>query len=146
MRGVDEVKYAASLLSVNQGVGTVDQSWVLTGTHAGIPNRQSNGPWLNGSHSHIANQPYATFGKSTHFTIIGPSEVWVFADDDPWTINDAGIAVIAQRGSQRSRLHASRGAVGASGRHDSLLRGPDRDGLRYSLTWEGRRRSRAPRS
>jgi hypothetical protein len=50
---------------------------------------------LNGTHSHTANNPYATFGKWSDFKIVRPSDIWVFVDDDPWTINDAAMQVIA---------------------------------------------------
>ena len=75
-------------ISLNQGVG-VDP-------RLGIPaRRKTNGPWLDGTHGHIADSPYATFGKTTDFKICAPSDIWTFVDDDPWTINDAAMAVIA---------------------------------------------------
>ncbi len=76
-------------VSMNQGVGT-------KGKAAGGGDSKVDGPWLNGSHSHTADTPYATFGKFTDFTICSASDIWVFLDDDPWTINDAACAVIAQ--------------------------------------------------
>jgi prepilin-type N-terminal cleavage/methylation domain-containing protein/prepilin-type processing-associated H-X9-DG protein len=82
-------------VSCNQGVGTADASWLGGGSHQGRPTSAVNGPWLNGSHSHTANSPYATFGRTSAFTRVGASEIWVYVDDDPWTINDAGMAVIA---------------------------------------------------
>jgi hypothetical protein len=51
---------------------------------------------LDGSHTHTANHPYATFGKWSDFQLARPSEIWVFVDDDPWTINDAAMQVIAE--------------------------------------------------
>jgi hypothetical protein len=75
-------------ISINAGVGT-------QGCHGSNPNAPVDGPWLNGSHSHTANNPYATFGKWGDFKIIAPSETWVFVDDDPWTINDVAMQVIA---------------------------------------------------
>jgi type II secretory pathway pseudopilin PulG len=77
----------ARSISLNAGVGT-------KGSCAG-GNSPVDGPWLNGSHSHTANAPYATFGKWSDFKIVRPSEIWTFVDDDPWTINDAGMQVIA---------------------------------------------------
>lgn len=78
---------AVRSISNNAGVGT-------KGPCAG-GNSPVDGPWLNGSHSHTANAPYATFGKWSDFKIVRPSEIWTFVDDDPWTINDAGMQVIA---------------------------------------------------
>jgi prepilin-type N-terminal cleavage/methylation domain-containing protein/prepilin-type processing-associated H-X9-DG protein len=82
-------------ISCNQGVGSVDPSWASGNGHSGRPSVPVNGPWLDGGHGHKANQPYVTFGKTTDFKIVGPSDIWVYVDDDPWTINDAGMAVIA---------------------------------------------------
>jgi len=58
-------------------------------------NVKVDGPWLNGSHSHTADQPYATFARQSDFAICSASDIWIFLDDDPWTINDAACAVIA---------------------------------------------------
>jgi prepilin-type N-terminal cleavage/methylation domain-containing protein/prepilin-type processing-associated H-X9-DG protein len=81
-------------ISMNQGVGTVDGAWMSGGGHSGRPSQPVPGPWLTGSHSESYSK-YATFGKSSDFRIISASDVWVFVDDDPWTINDAAMAVIA---------------------------------------------------
>jgi hypothetical protein len=59
------------------------------------PGKKVNGPWLDGNHSHIADTPYATFGKMSDFRTVRPSEIWTFVDDDPWTINDGCMSVIA---------------------------------------------------
>ena len=81
-------------ISANQGVGTVDVTWLQSGTHRGPPNAPVPGPWLTGGHSENYSQ-YATFGKSTDFRNCSPSDIWIYVDDDPWTINDAAMAVIA---------------------------------------------------
>jgi prepilin-type N-terminal cleavage/methylation domain-containing protein/prepilin-type processing-associated H-X9-DG protein len=83
-------------ISCNQGVGTIDPGWV-SGPHHGAPKAAVNGPWLDGNHTHTANHPYATFGKMTSFRNVGPSDIWVYLDDDPWTINDGAMAVIAAK-------------------------------------------------
>jgi prepilin-type N-terminal cleavage/methylation domain-containing protein len=75
-------------ISMNGGVGT-------KGNAAGGGNAPVDGIWLNGSHSHTANNPYATFGKWSDFKIVRPSEIWVLADEDPWSINDDGLQVVA---------------------------------------------------
>jgi len=74
-------------ISMNGGVGTKGP---LAGGNVAV-----DGPWLNGSHSHTANAPYATFGKWSDFKAARPADIWVLVDDDPWTINDAGMQVIA---------------------------------------------------
>jgi prepilin-type N-terminal cleavage/methylation domain-containing protein/prepilin-type processing-associated H-X9-DG protein len=76
-------------ISMNQGVGTLGKCQA-----PGNPNGRVYGPWLTGSNVKAYNQ-YATFGKTTDFKIASPSDIWVFVDDDPWTINDAAMAVIA---------------------------------------------------
>jgi len=76
-------------ISLNQGVGTDPRK------DNGKNRVKTDGPWLDGNHSHTADTPYATFGKTTDFTKCSPSDIWTFVDDDPWTINDAAMAVIA---------------------------------------------------
>jgi prepilin-type processing-associated H-X9-DG protein len=75
-------------VSMNAGVGTQGKGF-------GGGNAPVNGPWLVGNHSHMARMPYLTFGKSTSYGMVGASDIWIFVDDDPWTINDANMAVIA---------------------------------------------------
>lgn len=75
-------------VSMNQGVGT-------KGPGPGGGNAPVDGPWLDGNHGHLAGRPYLTFGKTSSFSLVGPTEIWIFADDDPYTINDAAMAVIA---------------------------------------------------
>jgi prepilin-type N-terminal cleavage/methylation domain-containing protein len=75
-------------VSMNGGVGT-------KGVAAGGGNNSVDGPWLDGSHNHTANAPYATFGKWSDFKAARPSDIWVLVDDDPWTINDGAMSVIA---------------------------------------------------
>lgn len=77
-------------VSMNQGVGTKGVCFSPGAGNAGV-----DGPWLDGSHGHRANSPYATFRKTTDFGVVAPTDIWVFLDDDPWTINDAAMAVIA---------------------------------------------------
>ncbi len=82
--------------SMNQGVGTVDSYWLQGfSSHQGRPNVPVSGPWLTGNRQEYPYSQYATFGKASDFKNCRPSEIWVFVDDDPWTINDASMAVIA---------------------------------------------------
>lgn len=76
--------------SMNQGVGTKGVCF-----SPGAGNAPTDGPWLDGAHTHVRNTPYLTFGRSADFVKVSPSDIWVFVDDDPWTINDAAMAVIA---------------------------------------------------
>lgn len=75
-------------VSMQQGVGTKGKAF-------GGGDNKVDGLWLNGSHSHTADNPYVTFGKFSDFSAVAASDIWVFEDDDPWTINDAAVAVIA---------------------------------------------------
>jgi prepilin-type N-terminal cleavage/methylation domain-containing protein/prepilin-type processing-associated H-X9-DG protein len=78
-------------VSMQQGVGT--KGFGKGG--AGGGDAKVDGPWLNGQDNHTADNPYVTFGRQSDFNICSASDIWVFLDDDPWTINDAACAVIA---------------------------------------------------
>jgi len=80
--------------SANQGVGTVDQAWLTSGTHSGVPQVPVPGPWLTGNHTETQSQ-YETYGKATSFKIASPSDIWVYSDESPWSVNDAALAVCA---------------------------------------------------
>jgi prepilin-type processing-associated H-X9-DG protein len=73
--------------SMNQGVGTLGP---CEGGNGAV-----YGPWLTGAHAESYNG-YATFGRGSDYGKVAASDIWVLADDDPWTINDAAMAVIAQ--------------------------------------------------
>jgi prepilin-type N-terminal cleavage/methylation domain-containing protein/prepilin-type processing-associated H-X9-DG protein len=79
-------------VSMNQGVGTKGK-WFPSFPGGG--DQKVDGPWLDGAHGHTADNPFATFGKFSDFGFASASDIWVFLDDDPWTINDAACAVIA---------------------------------------------------
>lgn len=93
---------AARSISQNQGVGTVDQVFYSSASGHGTPNTAAgrpqypvNGPWLDGNHSNKHNNPWATFGKMADFTRISAAQVFLCVDEDPNSINDGGLAVIA---------------------------------------------------
>jgi len=52
-----------------------------------------DGPWLNGTHEHKANQQFLCYGKTTDMTRPPPSGIWVLIDEDYRSINDAAFAV-----------------------------------------------------
>jgi prepilin-type N-terminal cleavage/methylation domain-containing protein len=52
-----------------------------------------DGPWLDGTHSHKANQKYFCYGKTTDMVRPAPSQIWVLIDEDYRSINDAAFAV-----------------------------------------------------
>ncbi len=81
-------------ISMNQGVGCVCPAYAKHAGHAGKPSVPVNGPWLNGG-SHVAGETYATFGKFSDFGFCSSALVFATVDEDPWSINDAALAVIA---------------------------------------------------
>jgi len=87
---------AVRSISMNQGVGTIDPGFASGGGHRLRPTLPVNGPWLTGQHGqNKAGQPYATFGKMADFGFCSSSQIFLLVDEDPWSINDAALAVIA---------------------------------------------------
>jgi prepilin-type N-terminal cleavage/methylation domain-containing protein/prepilin-type processing-associated H-X9-DG protein len=75
--------------SMNQGVGTACPVYRSSPpSHGGVPTLPTNGPWLNGGHSHTAGNPFRTFGKESD--LVAPADTWVFIDEHHESINDAG--------------------------------------------------------
>ena len=72
------------------------RSWAMSqavGTISNSKKQAVNGPWLDNAHGHSACRPYKTYGKESDATSPGPSNLWVFLDEDERSINDAGFAV-----------------------------------------------------
>jgi len=59
-----------------------------------------NGPWLDGNHGNTRGGPYYVYGKFADFVVPGPTMTFVFLDEDPASINDAGFAVGIARPAQ----------------------------------------------
>jgi len=76
--------------AMSQAVGTVCFPFASGGGHGGAPVRRTNGPWLDGNHSHVAGTIFRTFGKEGDF--VNPAATWVFIDEHHESINDAGAA------------------------------------------------------
>jgi len=85
----------ARSVSMNQGVGTLDPGFAYSFSHSGRPTLPVNGPWLDGTHMHMANHPYATFGKTTDFHAVSAGTIFLITEEDPLSINDGGLAVCA---------------------------------------------------
>jgi prepilin-type N-terminal cleavage/methylation domain-containing protein/prepilin-type processing-associated H-X9-DG protein len=84
---------AARSFAMNQAVGTICRAFDQDGRrHSGVPTLSVNGPWLDNSHAHRRNSPYKTFGKTSEFKSAGPSDIWVFIDEDSYSLNDGGFA------------------------------------------------------
>jgi prepilin-type N-terminal cleavage/methylation domain-containing protein len=63
------------------------------GTKPGPPASAVDGPWLDGTHKHKANNPWRTYGRFSDMVKPGPSGLWVLIDEDPYNISDAAFAV-----------------------------------------------------
>jgi prepilin-type N-terminal cleavage/methylation domain-containing protein/prepilin-type processing-associated H-X9-DG protein len=53
------------------------------------------GGWLSGNYASGVNPTWLTYGKMSSFTRPGPSDTWVFMDENPRTINDGSMAIAA---------------------------------------------------
>jgi hypothetical protein len=82
---------AARSISMNQAVGTACDGKAMNGPHTfnTPPTRPVSGPWLDGSHAHLSGRPFKTFGKTSDFVgAAAPANIWVFVDEDPYSLND----------------------------------------------------------
>lgn len=88
---------AARSVSMNEGVGTVDPTFAANGFgHSGRPALPTNGPWLTGNHGENKHDnPFGTYGKTSDFRRIAPSDIFLMVDENPYSINDACLAVSA---------------------------------------------------
>ena len=86
----------ARSVSMSQAVGTVDVNWLNTGcgSHSGKPTHTVTGPWLTGTRICQQNT-WATFGRSTDFRTVDPSQIFLLTDEDSYSINDGGLAFSA---------------------------------------------------
>jgi prepilin-type N-terminal cleavage/methylation domain-containing protein/prepilin-type processing-associated H-X9-DG protein len=94
---VGQIVPVARSVSMNQAVGTIDPGFAGSGNHSGVPKQPTNGPWLTGTHgvNNANTGPFATFGKSSSFRGTSPAQVFMMADENQDSINDAGLATCA---------------------------------------------------
>ncbi len=92
-----QIVRAARSVSLNQAVGTVCPAYQGGGGHSGVPKLPTNGPWLTGNSgaNRASTGPYATFHKTSSFVKTGANQIFMMADEDPGSINDAGLAAEA---------------------------------------------------
>jgi prepilin-type N-terminal cleavage/methylation domain-containing protein/prepilin-type processing-associated H-X9-DG protein len=84
-------------MSMNSAVGS---RWWSAGMGTGAPacpagvhpGDRIGGGWLPGNYADPQGA-YRTYGKTSSFTVPGPSSTWVIADENPNTINDGSLAV-----------------------------------------------------
>ena len=82
--------------SMNSAVGTIYGSSVAMGGKDPRPvGSPVGGGWLNGSSYNGSQTTWLTYGKMSSFTRPGPSDTWVFIDENPRTINDGSLAFSA---------------------------------------------------
>jgi prepilin-type N-terminal cleavage/methylation domain-containing protein/prepilin-type processing-associated H-X9-DG protein len=74
-------------VSMNQAVGT-KQGFFLP----------VDGRWLDGSGKHKANSPWRTYGRLQDMTAPSPAGLWVFLDEDQYSIHDGLFGVSMQTG------------------------------------------------
>jgi prepilin-type N-terminal cleavage/methylation domain-containing protein/prepilin-type processing-associated H-X9-DG protein len=97
---VGTVVPVARSVSMSQAVGTVDPVYAGSRSgHGGRPILPTTGPWLTGSLGGNKGN-YATFGKASSFQGTSPAQVFMMADESQWSINDAGLATVANVSDQ----------------------------------------------
>ena len=79
--------------SMNSAVGTTWYSFYKNGTPAlGAP---VQGGWLLGANYNSSQTAWLTYDKLSSFTRPGPANTWVMIDENPYSINDASMAISA---------------------------------------------------
>lgn len=63
------------------------------GTKPAAPVEAVDGPWLDGTHHHVANHPWRTYGNYSQMGDPVPSKLWIFMDENEYNINDGAFAV-----------------------------------------------------
>jgi prepilin-type processing-associated H-X9-DG protein len=88
---------AARSVSMNNAIGTIDPCFSSGAGHCGVPNLPVNGPWLTGVHggNSASKGPWRTYGKTTQMTAPSPAGLWVFIEEDQFSINDPVFAMSA---------------------------------------------------
>ena len=87
-------------VSMSQAVGTVGSATGPLAAGSAV-----NGQWLTGANiGNSLQTAWRTYGKTSSMIIPGPSQLWVFVDEHPNSINDAGFAVQMQYTGLFSRI------------------------------------------
>ncbi|HEY9508632.1 MAG TPA: prepilin-type N-terminal cleavage/methylation domain-containing protein [Verrucomicrobiae bacterium] len=82
---------AARTISMNQAVGTSCPNGAAGNGHGGgAPSVAVRAPWLG--NPPMITQKYKRFAKTTSFTGVGSSQIWVFIDEDASGLNDGAMA------------------------------------------------------
>ena len=90
---------AARTISSSQAVGNVCAAYKAHTGHSGKPTLPVDGPWLTGTYggNTSANGPWRTYGKSSSMILPNPAGLWIVMEEEPLSINDAGMGVSMSR-------------------------------------------------
>jgi hypothetical protein len=79
-------------ISMNSAVGSVWFGYYAGGLPLGSA---IQGGWLTGASYNSGQTTWLTYGKLSSFTQPGPANTWAIMDENPYSINDASLAVSA---------------------------------------------------
>jgi len=124
--------------SMNSAVGTVfAQASAAHPVGSALP-----GGWLPGNAYNANQTAWLTYGKMSSFTRPGPSDTWVFIDENPRTINDGSMAIsgVATPGNtylidQPTGLHGGSGGLAFADGHSIVHKW--KDPRTYTVTING---------
>jgi len=132
--------------SMNSAVGTIfGSSTVMGGTEPRPVGSPVGGGWLSGStYVNGLNPTWLTYGKMSSFTRPGPSETWVFIDENPRTINDGSMAISAAASvgntyliDKPTGLHGSSGGLAFADGHSIVHKWKDPNTYTVSINGQG---------
>jgi hypothetical protein len=88
---------ATRTIAMNGAVGTVDPGFAQVGAgHSGVPTLPACGPWLSGTYSGCnLNNVWRTYGKYSDMVMPAPANLWVFGEEDPYSLNDGSLQMPA---------------------------------------------------
>ena len=116
--------------SMNSAVGTVWAGFYLSGSPPiGTP---VQGGWLQGNAYNAGQTTWLTYGTLGAFTRPGPAETWVIMDENPYSINDASMAIAAEAETGKtylidypSGMHANAGGIAFADGHSIVHKWQD---------------------
>jgi prepilin-type N-terminal cleavage/methylation domain-containing protein len=117
---------AARSVSMNCAVGTADRTYIQNGSgHSGPPDEPVNGSWLTGANgvNRPTTGPWATFGKTTDFHVIGAASIFMTTDENYYSINDGCLGVScgeAEMVDWPASYHANSGCFSFCDGHSEL--------------------------
>ena len=119
---------------MNSAVGTIfNSATAMGGTDMRPVGSAVGGGWLSGAgYVGGVNPTWLTYGKTSSFTRPGPSDTWVFIDENPRTINDGSMAISAAAAPGKTYLidkptglHGGAGALAFADGHATVHKWKD---------------------